>query len=684
MRIVSLVAAFLLGLVAVSAHARDNATHTTYTLNPVVVTAGKQTQDIQDVEGSIDAFTATDIQQAGFETFADMIQYMPNVLGKVNFGITRAVIRGVETPNGVLFSPSGFFIDDIPYLIPELRNIELLDIESVEVLKGPQGTLYGGNSETGVINVVSSRPGNEFGGHVSGGYASYNTAKFQAGVNVPVIEDKLLMNLAVSSRTSDGYVDNIYDDSDGGQLDHKNVRGAVRWLPTENLTVDLIYNAFVFNDRDGSVRIESGPGSTDRHEINRDGVNRNDREGDSQALRVEHTGEHVNILSITTRNRFASDYESDADMTPMPLWEHRMEKDHDAYSQEFRFSSPQDNSPWKWLAGVYGMAQWTEYNKEADMSGRLPMLEQRNTKVDSQNLAAYGQITYTFFDKLHLTGGLRADYTQQQGRQDYSMQVGRRTLSKEFEEDLYDTEILPKVSVGFDVTDNAMVYASASKGFLAGGFNAVRGETQDQFTYDPEYMWSYEVGVKTTWWKKRLQLDVAAFWLDIEDKQVMEVVGYDRSVANADSAESRGVEVTLRARPLEGLDFFGGLGVLDTRFIDWETPVYDYGDKDMPFAPKYTYNVGAQYLHSTGIFSRVDMTGRSSFYTDAENRYECDGYQLFNARLGYASDSWDVTLWCKNIFDEEYITDKRKWTGDGVAVADGEPRSIGVDVTWRF
>lgn len=659
----------------------------TYTFEAITVTATKTKADVQDIPASIDVLDKDDVADTGSRALADVLPYLPNVLGNCNYGINKIVFRGMKSPDSMLFESSGFYVDDVNYLIPELRNPDLFSVERIEVLKGPQGTLYGGNSETGVINIVTRKPENALSGEITGGYGSFNSAFATAEVGAPLIEDELFFNLAVAQRTSDGYMKNEHTGDYASGLEHQNIRGAMRWRASDSLSMDLTVAAFQFNDQDGSFRLENGPGSTDPYRIDWNGDNRNDRRGDSQALRMENTGDGARFVSITTRSSSSSRYDGDGDLTAAATNQltYHLDKNFDAFTQEFRLASPEGNAPWQWLLGAYGMVQSTDFDKLLDSPSYygLPYAQIRTSEVDSQNAAVFGQTTYTFLGRLHLTGGLRLEHTQLQGKQNYTMVYGV-TSSKRFKEHLYETEMLPTVSLAWDFAESHMLYTTISRGSLVGGFNTGFGNSKEQFVYDPEHMWNYEAGIKTSWMEDRLQVNAAAFWQEVTDKQVTKVVGNDRWIDNADAARSRGLEVEIKARPTMGLDLFAGLGFLDATTTNWSVAGYDYKGKTLPFAPKHSFNAGGEYHHASGLFGRLDMTGLTAFYTDPENEYECGGYQLYNARFGYETEEWTIALWCKNIFDREYVTDKREWSLGQTAVVDGAPRSLGVDVSWTF
>lgn len=256
----------------------------------------------------------------------------------------------------------------------------------------------------------------------------------------------------------------------------------------------------------------------------------------------------------------------------------------------------------------------------------------------------------------------------------------------------YD-EILPKLSVAYDFTDDIMIYVSASKGYLIGGYNYVSAFTEEAFTYDPEYTWNYEVGMKTAWLDNKLLANAAIFYIDIDDKQVF---GIDTSIPipgaqhirNAAEAHSQGIELELQARPVQGLDLFAGFGYTEAKYDKWIATEaggvkYDYKDKYLTYFPKYTYNLGIQYRHKSGLLGRADLHGVGDIYGDSKNILKQGSYQTVNLRLGYEGERFDFILWGKNVFDEEYFKYMTHYGPDKLVV-DGEPLTFGATVTYRF
>jgi iron complex outermembrane receptor protein len=673
-----------------------------YKLETMTVTAQKREENVQDVPASISVFSDIEIEDADIRDTIDLTRLTPNVYVRHATCENVIVIRGISGFDGSLYSPTGFYVDDVNFPLHFMHNPHLFNIERVEVLKGPQGTLYGRNSESGVINIITKQPDNELRGKIFGEYGNYDTShgnvdSYRTGGNIsgPLIRDKLYLGLAGQWEDSDGFMKNEYNDDDkAGKIDHLNGRGTLRWTPTDKWDISLIADAMDTDDNIGYIRFLDGPFKTDRHSINYDfGGYYWEQEGNGQNLRVKYEGDLFNLLSVTGRRDYEQKLANDTDLSPFPtLGSHSFKWENDLLSEEVRISSPNNHGPFEWLAGLYG------FKEKTDIDFKTQAMGNRKTDIDIKGYAVFGQGTYTLFDQLHLTAGLRYDYIDLEGDQTYEFIDPWTGIPQtiDFGKDFDNDEILPKFSIAYDFTDDIISYASVSKGYLAGGYHYTGATCEENFTYDPEYTWNYEIGTKTSWLNNRIMANLSAFYIDIEDKQVSEwhpTLPAATTITNAAEAHSMGVELELQARPMQGLDFFAGFGYTDTEIDDWiatemdmttyQIVTYDYEGKDLPNAPEYTYNLGIQYRHLSGFFGRVDLLGTGSFYCDPKNRLKEDGYELVNLRLGYEREHFDIVCWCKNVFDEEYETGKVEF-GSGEMGEDGEPRMFGATVTYRF
>ena len=651
----------------------------------VVVTAQKREESVQEVPISMSVLTSSDIEEAGIFDVTDLTYFTPNVYSKQNTNQNMLIIRGISSHNVILNTPAGLFVDEINYPMTFMQNPDLMDIERVEVLRGPQGTLYGRNTESGAVRIITRQPGNQVRGSVFLEPGFYDTPhdnpfflKAGASVSGPVVEDNLYFGVSLLTKDTDGFTENIYDlDDKAGKVDHKTGQAKLRWTPGEKWDISLLANAYKTDDGYGYLRLINGPAQSDRYKTNWDGVNHWKDENNGQALSIKYQGRTADVVAITTRNDYETDFANDGEFGPYPYPDQYFVFTSTIYSQEIRLSSPDEKSPLKWLTGLYG------FTEDVDATAKF-FNQARKTEYDNKGYAVFGQATYTLFDRLHLTAGLRYDDQKSDGTQTFNM------LPDSYSKDLEHSEVLPKGSVSFDISDDVMLYATVAKGFLAGGYNYAFAEGRDNLTFGPEKTWNYEVGFKSTWLDSRIRLNASLFYVDISDKQVEEYLAGPavRSVTNAAKASSKGFELELEARPAPGWRFFGGIGYADAVIDDWVSAEttggsYDYDDKRLPYAPQFTFNAGLDYTHQSGLFGRVDMTGISDFYTEAKNDCKVEGYQLINLRLGYQAEDFGVALWCQNLFDKEYFKSKSTYLVGDIG-EDGDPRTIGVRFTYRF
>ncbi len=628
-------------------------------IDTITVTAQKRQEDIQDIPMSVSAFSDVQIADAAI------------------------IIRGISNDADFIHSTTGLYVDDIGYSMNFMHNPGLFDIERIEILRGPQGTLYGRNSESGVINIVTRQPDNYRKGKVYTELGAYDpdhgaAMSYKAGVSFsgPVINDRFYMGVAGEIETSDGYIFNTYSgDDEAGSIEHKNIRLNSRWTPSASLEISATLDFLTARDGNGNKRYIEGPWKTAAHEINYDTNNNvNDQDMNGQTLKIKYKGDNFDLLSITGRRFYENHMMRDGLTSPINDGNNDLLYSSDQISEEIRITSPEKIEQFQWLGGVYLF-------KEKNVTDiDIPFFKEiRNTDMNTQGYALFGQGTITFFQRLHLTAGLRYNYDDMEGDMDY-YGTSHYTFGSSFS----DNVLLPKFSAAYDLTPEIMAYSTAARGYNGGGFNTAYAKNSNNFMYSPEFTWNYELGLKSAWLNNRLNANLAMFYISIDDKQVAELNGITdvMMVRNAAKAHSQGFELEIHARPFSGLDLFAGLGYTDIEFDKWTTPRFDYAGNKLPNAPEVTANIGIQYRHASGFFGRVDLIGTDSFYSDARNTQKIDGKRLINLRAGYETEKFDVILWCKNLLNEEYQTMGFARRYD--QVVDGKPRMFGITLAYYF
>ncbi len=678
-----------------------------YKIDTLTVTAQKREENIQDVPMSMEVFSGETLEGSGITDMQDLVPLASNIFIKSNSAENIIVMRGVSSFKSAIYSPAGVYIDGVPAALAHMHNPALFDIERVEILKGPQGTLYGRNTESGLINLITRQPDDTVQGKLFAEYGIYDTAQDNSrlwrgggSVSGPIIEDTLFLGLSFVGLDSNGFMtDIVTGDDEVADKEHLNGRSVLRWTPSDATDVSLIMGANRESDGFGVYRLATGANALGRNEIQSGdpGLGK-DASGDYQTLRVKHQGPGWQLVSITSRQVYDTDFTSDMDFNGGPMYAD-FGYDDEQYSQEIRLSSDTEGTL-TWLAGIYGYKEevGTKLKVKADMMGNTMEFWNPVGDIDMEGYAFFAQATWSPVPRVHLTAGLRYDHQELDGRvvnTNTSMMKGALPGIQVFKDSLSYDEVLPKVAVSVDLTDDMITYVSVAKGYQIGGFNYSMVMSPDTFSFDPEYTWNYEVGVKSQWFDRRLTVNGALFYIDIRDKQIdvnnpdAKDVPMAPDINNAGEAHTYGAELDINAQPMRGLDLFAGLGLTETKIDNWidqtKTGQVDYKGKKLVYAPDYTYNLGAQYRHHTGVFARAELSGTGKFYGDTANTVSQDPYELVNLRLGYEAESFDVVFWCKNLLDEEYFTvvDKIMATGD-MNVVEGDPRLIGVTLTYRF
>ncbi len=672
-------------------------------LESITVTAQKREENVQNVPISMEVVTGLDLEENRITEMKQLTPYIPNLFTTPSLENNSLVIRGISTHNTVLHPAAGIFVDDIPYPLNRMQNPEFLDIERVEVLRGPQGTLYGKNTESGAVNIITRQPDNQVQGRIFGEAGFFdaphkNVPLYKLGGHIsgPIVKDKFFAKFSFQGEGSDGYVRNINKNNDkAAKVDRKTGRLTLRFTPAPQWDIAFISDISKNNDHYGQLRYLDGRMQSPAHTINWNRGNDWTADSNNQVLRIQYKADSFDLLSITSRSDYRTEFTNDADFGPidmpvMPgitLLNQDFVYDALSYSQELRIASPKQSSQLSWVAGIFGSK-----DKIYASSHTVPVMV-RDTDMEYDSLAIFGQATYTVFEKLHLTAGARYEHQNAWGEQ---VNAGPPSLRKYSRSDS-SNEFLPKIAVAFDVTKDVMVYTSYAKGFLSGGHDFHMADAKQDLYFSPEHTNSYEAGIKTAFWDNRLLVNADIFYIDISDKQVVEYpVGQSplaRDVTNAAEASSRGFELELKARPVAGLDISAGFGYTKSQFDDWVATFppspgkpnpssFDYKGNYLANAPQYTFHLGARYRTASGLFFGADLLGTGDYYYDPENTQKVDGYEIVNARIGYEQENFDIMLWADNVFDKHYLTSKFRYLG--TLVNDGAPRSAGIRFTYRF
>lgn len=666
----------------------------------IIVTAEKRPDDVQQVPLGITVLTESELEDGQITSLQDIARNVPNFyFNPVNAGgnyFSFYSIRGVGNANFINRDAVGFYIDDVPYDYGGFLDFDLIDLAQVEVLRGPQNTLYGRSSAAGVVNIVSRPPTDELEVRAVASYGNENARDFQLSVSDTLIPDQLSFRLSGSHSAHDGFFNNTFLNRTVGEVSSFNGRGRLVWTPTPAWNIAL--TASINGDRDGAPIVVPF-GIPDPFTIRQDFSGFYHADSNAQALRIAYTSPQLEATAITARRYSYQDSQLDADATEVDFYRRLATLNSTVWSQELRLQSPATAERFRWLLGGYyesnqfvGERVGFEFSPIAAAQLRLPFAGVNRTdyQIDRETYAVFGQVNYQPIEPLTLTAGLRYEASTSRLNRQRTFEVANSSLVLPSGATFNgvgrsDGELLPRLAVDYRISSNVLAYASFTRGYRPGGLNPT-AEQAAVLEYQEETSWNYELGVKTTWLDNRLTANLALFTNQIEDYQVL-LRGFDafsNQIVNA-NARVNGVEFELRATPIEGLALTAGLGYIDAQFTDYTNPFTNenFNGNQLPYAPSYTYNLAAQYRSPGGFFGRLEIQGSGvSFFEDA-NRFRQDAFALVNARLGYEWDNAGVYLFANNLFDVRYMTTAFTALGQDYA-SFGEPRTFGVQVRARF
>lgn len=676
-------------------------------LPEIVVYSQKIAQDIRKVPTSVVNYSEKDIEDANITEMTDVFMRTPGLSqlkGSRHSPGTILSVRGVISGNSDYANPSvGTFVDGA--YISGGYDADLFDVESVEVLRGPQGTLFGGNTLGGAFIVRSKQPTRDWTGRVAAGYGSYNTRTLDAAVGGPLSE-RLSFRVAGLYRATDGKYENSRNDSYGEGGEDYNYRGQMLFDITDQWSATLNLNGYRYKGNYANLATkQQADDHPYRNFADDDGSSTQDAFG--QIFTVAYRGEHFDFTSITNHRRYDSDEEVDMNIAGFyDRFDNISRFRVDAWTQEFRFNSPDPEARFTWMGGLYGAYEEQSTTSRNDqgltqmMFGAPYTINRRNlgqVDVDVWNAAVYGQASFGLTEKLFASAGLRYDHVtkkldskfhQVQSAMWGSMPQGTMYTDAKYRdvEKNFDA-VLPKLALEYRITPEVNTYLSVSRGYKPGGFQPFNPQYAG-IGYDSEYSWNYEAGLKGRFFEDKLQVNFAVFQIDTEDMQFNTMIegGTVGSISNAGEVRSRGFEVDLKALPLPGLELFGSASYTDAEIRKVSENVYGtHRGAQVPFVPEFKATVGAQYTFEFGLFLRAENIFSSNYYVDAANTIKQSDFSITNFKVGYEYDDFKVYTYANNVFGEEYYTYGHTDAMAGYDVVRlGSPRTFGVMVECNF
>ncbi len=729
-------------------------------LEEIIVTANKRSQNMQDVAISVTAFTAQALRDQGVNRIENFADFIPNVHYNVGTSIrnTEITIRGIKSDaNSIgVEQASGVYVDGVYMGRPTMINVGIFDLERVEVLRGPQGTLYGKNTVAGAINFITQKPTNELGGEALLSYGNYNRFVAYGMVNLPLEDGKSALRLSAQTEQRDGYFTNLAG-PDLVDANNYNVHGTLSFTPNENTTIYLRGDYARDRTRDGASELEvvsplfSGPpfNVTPGTEffIPDDGFDRvvseddppfQDRDVWGGSLEVNwQLGNGGTITSLSAYRGFTWDNFQSSDNSPFDIFGTGIKEFQNQVSQEFRYVSPESDT-FEYIAGLYYFrmnlrAEPIAFIGEDILAlfgaplGSFPGGDTGKLlpDIDVESYAAFAHVTYHVNEKFDIIGGIR--FTHETKAITFSTEADDLFLAatnalfggfgfnvvppvaeKDF--DRADSVFTGNITLNYKPNEDVLVYGGYARGYKAGGYNAFDFDlANDDGTapeFEPEFADSFEIGVKTTFMEGKARLNIAAYYINYKDLQVVQRLELPNQpiifrTSNAAKANNKGFEIELDTFPAEGLQISAGLGYTDATYdefiIDALDPVNgDLSGNDLVSSPDFTGNIVVQYIfpvaESWDMRLRGEYAYRGSTFSDQVNTLELinESYSIFNARVALLNDEKgiEIAVWGRNLFDKDYTTSRgfgsNNFAPGSKALLPGVQRTYGIDVRFSF
>lgn len=718
----------------------------------IVVTAQRRNEALQDVPIAITALSGDAVQKLGYKTSAEIAAQVPNLTIKQSFAnsVPQIFLRGVgvNDPNANANGAVGIYVDDVNLVSPSALTFSLFDTDRVEVLRGPQGTLYGRNTTGGAINFISRKPGDKAEGYATVHYGRFNEKQIEAAVTAP-LADGVSMRLSGVGEDANGFHYNRVTGNHLGNVGRFALRGLLKIDPSS--TLSILFNVHGGRVKNSSTPFEvagtldpvSGAGGCDYRTSScvnlfgyRDGDNDPyshdlDNEGRTKlwniggSMHVDADFGAVALTSITAYEKTVRHHREDADGAPQNMLNTQFFDDNRQFSQELRLSSTGDDSL-RWMLGLFYSHEDTKIHNRYDFfrgyrnlvesfgfpggfdpdganpSGYTPFLVDQSLTQKSNSYAGFANVGYDLTDKIELTLGARYTEEDRAIRTTVAFDEGSFTipLVDDYADKVKFNSFSGKIGLNYKPADDILLYASLSKGYKSGGYNGALVFSEPELKpFRPESLLAYEVGFKSSLLDRRITFNAAAFYYDYKDIQLytFESAGGIpiQVLTNAGRAEIYGIEGELSLRPVKGLTINLGGGLLHTEIKDFVSDGgVDFSGNRLVMAPKATGNILVRYdipvdqgRMKVGLQTDAHYQSGVFFSTSNNPLLSQDGYALLNARISLADadDRWELAAQVRNITEHVYRSEAFDFSSSGYNLyIYGAPRTWELTATVRF
>jgi outer membrane receptor protein involved in Fe transport len=653
-------------------------------LNEVVIQSFKQSGNINSLPISGSTINSTSLQNMNVLDIKDLSSFIPNLF-MPDYGakISASVyIRGIGSK---INDPSvGLYVDGVPYFQKSAFDFNLNEIESIEVLRGPQGTLYGRNTMGGIINVYTKSPLQHKGLYAfisRGNYLDLNAALGYYGK----VNRNFGYAVSADYNHTNGYFLNQYTGKNADGMNAGSGRVRLDWQVHPNLLLRL--TQMVDYSNQGGFPYAPVDSTNKIGNVNYNQPSSYIRTMSSTGFSLTYTANQYSLNSQTSYQYLSDNQSIDQDFTPQPIYFVVQKQRQSTISEEFNIKSATSRR-YQWLFGAFAFNQQINNGVRMDYE-QQNYSTQKYYDMPTRGISFYHQSIFNnlLIDRLSLTLGIRYDYESASNNYTaYKDSIdSRNPLGGNFFSTLNFSQLTPKATLQYTLPSSQMLYASVTKGYKTGGFNTAFEQDADR-TFKPEYSWNYEVGAKGRFWQNRIRAELCFFFIDWRNQQIYQMIPIGQILKNAGHSQSKGIEASVRANLFKGFTLQANWGLTHATFLDYvQSATVNYSGNYIPLVPNQTLGLAANYLipfrskHIDNLSVNMQYTGTGKLYWAENNQYIQPYYGILNAKITATKGIAQISLWAKNLTNTQYAA---YWFAMGAQqyAQKGRPFTVGLSV----
>ena len=672
-------------------HPADSSIIKLIELSEIVIKASKDNITLRAIPASVSVISSAAIAENEIRSLSEISANAPNFF-MPDYGskLTSPVyIRGIGSR---INSPSvGLYVDYVPYFEKAAFNFDFFDIKRIEVLRGPQGTLFGRNTMGGIVNIVTNSPMDHKGTNISLSAGNYGVYSINGG-HYGKLNNRFGYSVAMNFLHNDGFYTNHFSGKRVDNLNSFGFRNRMIYELSKTLTIENIVG-YELSRQGGYPYALYNDSLRSAEKISYNQYSSYDRSLLSDAFLIKYSGNGLE-LSATTSYQYLDDIQNiDQDFTPDSLYFIFQKQKQHMFSQEIVVRSDGDQK-YKWLIGGYGFFQSFDNAVNVDVySSKLSYLKSYDHKINGYAVFHQSSLSDFLTENLTLTGGIRID--SEKDLLDFSYDRNLMGVQANLADTVYPVlkslEIIPRVAVNYKVK-NSNLYIVVARGYKTGGFNSTFERPED-LTFDPEYSLNYEIGIKTPLLKSLIYSDVALFYIDWKNQQIYQTVpsGRGSMLKNAGHSVSKGGELTIKTIPLKGFELTAAYGFTNALFVSYlVNSSTDYNNNFLPYVPRHTisFQAGKTFaIKNSSLLEKVRINalyrGAGEIFWDEENSHKQPYYGLVDTKISLIRKSLQFEIWTKNLLNTDYSSFYFEALGNKY-VQTGKPAQIGIKLSLKF